>query len=189
MRKHDEKKLQAVVAQILQGTISCTEGSRQSGVPNSTLYAYVRKGRARLRNRLNPVEAPTELRCYSCQTVKPVEQMCRDAGSLHGYRAECRVCWTARHRAWRIKRQFGITITQYDAMLATQGGTCALCGQPPEGGQLLSVDHDHVDGHIRGLLCTSCNLGLGMLGDTVVGLQRALSYLQRPAVGCVTLKA
>lgn len=57
--------------------------------------------------------------------------------------------------------KFGITAEDYYNLLAKQGGKCALCGEPPRDDKRLSVDHDHATGKIRGLLCTSCNVGLG----------------------------
>jgi hypothetical protein len=57
----------------------------------------------------------------------------------------------------------GITLADYEAMLARQGGGCATCGRKPESGKNLHVDHDHQTGKIRGLLCIGCNLAIGYL--------------------------
>lgn len=81
-------------------------------------------------------------------------------------------------RRRRYRRLYGITVEQYDAHVAAQGGTCAICGTAPE--QRLAVDHDHDTGAVRGLLCFTCNAGLGLLGDSVVRLARALAYLTTP---------
>lgn len=60
-----------------------------------------------------------------------------------------------------LRRKYGITPEQYDAILATQGGCCALfeiCGSTKPGGKgIWQVDHDHATGRIRGLLCHTCN--------------------------------
>lgn len=79
-------------------------------------------------------------------------------------------------------KKYGITLGDFERLLAAQGGTCALCGGPPLGrfGMNYHVDHDHMTGVVRGLLCSRCNGGLGALGDTVESLQRAISYLQSP---------
>lgn len=74
-------------------------------------------------------------------------------------------------------KKYGLTVADYQALLDKQGGTCALCGVPPADGRRLAVDHDHVTGRVRGLLCQRCNGGLGALGDDVAGLQRAIAYL------------
>ena len=76
-----------------------------------------------------------------------------------------------------LKRKFGITLEQFDEMLEAQGGVCAICGSTPYNGYRLAVDHDHDTGRVRGLLCASCNRGLGYLADDPVRLRRALEYL------------
>jgi hypothetical protein len=61
-------------------------------------------------------------------------------------------------------------------MVASQGGRCAICGETPE---RLVVDHCHASGMVRGLLCQSCNFGIGHLRDSVERLQSAIQYLKR----------
>ena len=56
-------------------------------------------------------------------------------------------------------------------------GICECCGQPP-GKYALALDHDHVTGAFRGWLCGKCNVAIGMLGDTLDGVLRAVQYLQ-----------
>lgn len=74
---------------------------------------------------------------------------------------------------------YGLTQEGYDQLLAEQHGVCAICGDPPSGrNRSLSVDHDHSTGVIRGLLCQRHNLALGLLGDSVEGIKRALEYLK-----------
>jgi len=80
-------------------------------------------------------------------------------------------------REGHLRRAFGITQTEYDAMLAAQGGGCAICGREPRRGSSLHVDHDHETGRIRGLLCFKCNGGLGQFGDDIDRLATAEGYL------------
>lgn len=63
-------------------------------------------------------------------------------------------------RRAHLKHRYGITVEQYDEMLAAQGGHCALCPWEPSDGKVLAVDHDHETGRVRGLLCRGCNLAL-----------------------------
>lgn len=60
---------------------------------------------------------------------------------------------------------------------------CECCGRDPRaarrGNESLCLDHDHVTGRFRGWLCHNCNLGIGLLGDGELGLERALRYLRR----------
>lgn len=59
-------------------------------------------------------------------------------------------------RNWNLQRRYGISAKQYDELLTAQGGACAICRKPPKV-RMLPVDHDHVTGRVRGLLCVSCN--------------------------------
>lgn len=82
-----------------------------------------------------------------------------------------------RRRATELKHKFGITVEQYNKMLAAQGGTCAICASTP-GLRRLAVDHDHETGIVRGLLCGPCNRALGMFRDDPALLAAAIRYLQ-----------
>jgi len=84
-----------------------------------------------------------------------------------------------RGRISRYKIQFGITIEEYDRLLAEQGGVCAICGLPPDEDERLSVDHDHLTGKNRGLLHGGCNRGLGLFKDDPNLLDKAAEYLRR----------
>lgn len=67
-------------------------------------------------------------------------------------------------RRQALRRKYGIEIADYEAMLLTQNGLCAICRQPPRGKkQRLCVDHNHQTGQVRGLLCDWCNHALGVL--------------------------
>lgn len=91
-----------------------------------------------------------------------------------------------KQRHSRLRRQFDLTPEQYDAMLSSQNGGCAICGgqerrADPRTGQAyaLAVDHDHETGRVRGLLCSNCNRALGWLNDDPDRLRSAASYLER----------
>jgi hypothetical protein len=58
--------------------------------------------------------------------------------------------------------KFGIAVEQYEAMLEAQGGVCAMCRAEPSDNRQLAVDHDHVTGVVRALLCSGCNRRLGI---------------------------
>ena len=70
----------------------------------------------------------------------------------------------------------GCTPEKYQQLWEEQHGKCKICGKEQK--KRLSVDHIHGTTIIRGLLCHTCNTGLGCLGDDVEGLERALRYLQ-----------
>jgi hypothetical protein len=78
-------------------------------------------------------------------------------------------------RTAQLKRRYGISPAEYDALLEKQGGTCAICRMRSKG--RLCVDHCHVTGMVRGLLCNECNTALGYLKDDQASLVAALAYL------------
>jgi len=80
-------------------------------------------------------------------------------------------------RRYSLKNKYGIDIEQYDNILEKQNNLCAICGKPNDGKKSFSVDHDHKTNKVRGLLCTSCNLGLGNFKDTIKLLASAARYL------------
>ena len=77
------------------------------------------------------------------------------------------------------RKTYGITIEDYRALELAQNGRCAICGGPPTGRGRLHLDHDHVTGRVRGLLCSACNTGLGGLKDDPSLLHAAIDYLER----------
>lgn len=77
-------------------------------------------------------------------------------------------------RGVQLKRRYGITLADFDRILAEQNGLCAFCKNKPP----VDVDHCHETGKVRGLLCRSCNVGLGQLGDNLEGVKRAIAYLE-----------
>jgi len=81
-------------------------------------------------------------------------------------------------RKSHLKRKFGLTLEDYDRMLADQDGGCAVCGDPP-GRSALHVDHCHESGQVRGLLCFRCNSAIGNLRDDPDVVASALAYLTR----------
>lgn len=100
--------------------------------------------------------------------------------------SRCKLCDRAHLAAYRkanprrvknknFKDRYGITVDEYEAMKNAQDGRCRICLAT---GRVLYVDHCHNSGKIRGLLCSQCNSGLGMLKDSSVLVKRALDYLR-----------
>lgn len=107
----------------------------------------------------------------------------------------------ARSRAWyaenrrrvadrNMRRSFGISLDDYERLLAAQGGRCAICPSTTPGkGERFAVDHDRsccpgktsCGACIRGLLCVHCNVGLGHFRDDQDLLSAAIAYLRRDA--------
>jgi hypothetical protein len=74
-----------------------------------------------------------------------------------------------------LRRTFGFTPTEYEALFDAQGGLCAICEARPA----VHLDHDHETGRVRGALCFGCNGGLGQFGDDPDLFRRAIEYLER----------
>jgi hypothetical protein len=85
-----------------------------------------------------------------------------------------------REREQNLRSKYGFGEEEYNAMLHTHGGLCAICGKPPTTGRgkKLHVDHDHDSGVIRGLLCSVCNVSLGGFKDDPALLRRAAEYVE-----------
>lgn len=90
---------------------------------------------------------------------------------------------TTKRTVWRnsqLKRDYNITLEQYDLMLEKQNYSCLICNSHVDTQKKeLSVDHCHKTGTIRGLLCKSCNTGLGNFKDDVNIMKKAIEYLER----------
>ena len=93
-----------------------------------------------------------------------------------------RASHTLQQRKRTMLRDFNLSWDEYERLVAEQHGLCKICDKPPSEGKPLQVDHCHVSGTVRGLLCLQCNAGIGLLGDSADLLQRAARYLQA-AVG------
>lgn len=82
-------------------------------------------------------------------------------------------------RRYKLKK-YGLTLEEYEALLALQDGKCAICGSSDpsrSGWASMPVDHDHETGQVRGLLCDDCNNGIGRFKDDPELLRKAIVYL------------
>lgn len=89
------------------------------------------------------------------------------------------------YRDSELRKRYGITLDEYNTMLANQNGVCAICEQPEKRVDkrvnrvsYLAVDHCHETGKVRGLLCHTCNAMLGQSGDSIERLQQGIDYLK-----------
>ncbi|MFD8220120.1 endonuclease VII domain-containing protein [Streptomyces sp. NPDC059697] len=80
-----------------------------------------------------------------------------------------------RERGYWLERAYSLTLPEYEGMLRDQKGRCAICGIEPE---RFDVDHDHVTGKVRGLLCSPCNRGLGQFRDRLPVVLAAAAHLE-----------
>lgn len=108
------------------------------------------------------------VRAYYLKNKARHNEVCRDYNRRHP-----EVVREAKQRH-KLKK-YNLTPEQFDAMVHEQGGACAICRSV----ERLCVDHDHGSGVVRGLLCSTCNAALGLLGDTAETLAQAVGYLVR----------
>ena len=122
--------------------------------------------------------------CPDCGQVLPFTEFGMNAASKNGRTSYCKPCHNARgkhakelvggERTYHLRRRYGITAEEADAMLAEQGGLCAICKAAPA----VHVDHDHAIGQVRALLCFNCNGGLGQFKDDPDVLRAAAEYVR-----------
>jgi hypothetical protein len=130
--------------------------------------------------------------CTSCKRQQPLDFLIRGLGE--GSRSHfCQSCWgeTVTLYAPRqangetldryYQRTYGIGLDEYGERYLRQQGKCAICCKRPTVAEPLAVDHDHETGAVRGLLCRSCNVGLGCFTDNVAHMGRAIAYLMESA--------
>ena len=140
-------------------------------------------------------------RCRTCGEVKSLTEFNTVTATGGGHRAHCRACLRAKRQAeyragasWRskdtvyeqlLKREYGITLDDYNAKLRSQAGRCAICRRPESvrsrrTGEVrrLAVDHDHVTKAVRGLLCNRCNILVWALEDNHTTLDAIRVYIE-----------
>ncbi|MFD8496224.1 endonuclease VII domain-containing protein [Amycolatopsis sp. NPDC059657] len=129
--------------------------------------------------------------CRACGETKPLAEFYRRASSKDGRRSVCIPCArqaaALRHQATRdaarnrrYLNRYGITAADVDELRAQQRYRCAVCGRHEDRLPLgLMVDHDHVSGTVRALLCHSCNAGIGHFRESPEILRAAIAYLAR----------
>jgi hypothetical protein len=155
-----------------------------------------------------PYVPPTEKLCKGCFKVKPLDEFHRHKSPRDGRQGRCKACQVAGIRAnhqnnprkhaaynreWdrrnpdkkadtQLKSRLGLAHGTYATMLATQDGKCGICDTTKPGGNTwkrFPVDHDDITGQVRGLLCNSCNNGIGRFRHDPILLQKAISYLSK----------
>lgn len=127
--------------------------------------------------------------CSICKEwVLLIDFYCKGDHYGTGYIVYYHACKKCMRKKWsddweqHISEKFGITVEQYKLMLESQNNLCAICDQPErrmkeDQPQRLSIDHCHITGKVRGLLCNNCNILLGFAKDNKAQLKRAIEYL------------
>lgn len=138
--------------------------------------------------------------CSKCKKTKPLAEYWRNRSTKDGLQSYCKPCWyqtttkklngpnreaeLRKRKNSHLIKAFGITIAEYDKMVKKQKNLCAIClkpecGKSQYGTKKLAVDHCHVTGRVRGLLCEKCNRAIGQLHEDIEALERAIKYLKK----------
>lgn len=117
----------------------------------------------------------TEKPCTKCREVKPMTEFYAEKRQRDGRQTTCKVCFQRAQKNLRLKRIYGIDDEQYQSLLKTQNGQCAIC----QSTHRIVLDHDHKTGKVRAFLCDDCNVILGRAKDDAKRLRAAADYLDR----------
>tara|TARA_R110002110_G_scaffold47550_5_gene142735 strand:+ start:1050 stop:1445 length:396 start_codon:yes stop_codon:yes gene_type:complete len=116
-----------------------------------------------------PAEGESKV-CAKCQELKPMASYRlyrRATGDRNSRDSKCKDC----------SRHSNEVIARLRKVAPKPTGVCECCGKEPE---RLVLDHCHDKEVFRGWLCPPCNLGIGLLGDNMQGIERVIAYLQKP---------
>lgn len=126
-----------------------------------------------IRNR-TVIEKDGKFWCKTCKVYKEREGFAKSSRRESGVASRCLVC----NRDVKYQVKYGITLTQYEAMLERQGGKCALCGEHGSSRvRRLAVDHCHKTDKVRGLLCVKCNTALARV-EIPGWAKKAVAYIK-----------
>jgi len=113
--------------------------------------------------------------CRSCGVEKPLSEY-HLRSDTNKHQNGCKTCY----HSDQMRRNYGITLVDYDRMYEEQSGLCAICHLPQISNRntRFCVDHNHTTGEVRGLLCDTCNRGIGLLKDDPRLLTKAADYIR-----------
>lgn len=134
--------------------------------------------------------------CETCKETKEsrwLRNMCNACYQTQRYKRvdTCTSCGVTKESRWingkvcesckQLERRFGLTFTEFTNLIESQGGVCAICNREPDHGtgRKWCVDHCHVGGHTRGLLCSNCNTMIGLAQENTSTLLSAIDYLRK----------
>ena len=132
--------------------------------------------------------------CTKCSNLLAISNFVKSKTTKSGYRGICKSCFNAYyqtrrkekyelvrsyerkfHFERRLKHEYGMSKDDYTRLLQTTKGKCQICLLEKK----LVIDHCHVSGKVRGMLCTNCNTALGHFKDKTTVLKNAITYLER----------
>ena len=110
--------------------------------------------------------------CTNCNEIKNIEDF-KNKGKYKKF-SFCNICHKKKIKA----KYYGISVELYERLILEQNNLCKICKKPNSNGRDLSIDHCHITGKVRGLLCNNCNVALGLLKENILVLEEAIRYLK-----------
>lgn len=110
--------------------------------------------------------------CRKCGKTSSIDKFCKQKNTKDGLSYYCFTC----KQDWKLKSKYGISKEESDILYRNQKGHCLICNNFFYRNKLV-VDHNHKTGKVRGLLCSPCNRGIGLLRDDANVLINAIKYL------------
>jgi len=130
--------------------------------------------------------------CIKCAIIKPIDSFYKKSGKPHLTTPSCKECFKKDSKERRIKNpdikrkshmknMYGMSLEQYNELKEAQNNCCAICDKPASAVHYkrLYIDHCHITGKIRELLCSHCNLALGQAEDNIPRLKKMIEYLEK----------
>ena len=119
-------------------------------------------------------------RCPRCKEELSSTCFSKNKKQHDGLNTYCKKCMTKYATDYRRNKRTGCSYKQYENMLHSQKGSCAICKtNVSDLSRALAVDHCHATGNIRELLCIKCNVGLGNFNDDIELMKKAIKYLRK----------
>ena len=121
------------------------------------------------------IDLPTKV-CSECHAEKPTGDFYANSmrRTVHPI---CKRCFNLKSRGRQYRTKYGVSVADFDRMMADQDDVCAICKSKCLTGNRLCIDHDHITGEVRGLLCRKCNSAIGHFNDDLALLTEAVRYL------------
>ena len=133
-------------------------------------------------------------KCTKCGIEKPLSDFYKNKTNKDGLQKRCKPCDISLNRQryqknpelaakkrfiQKLKTDYGISFPEYEAIKKAQKNSCAICKTELKTGMQSHVDHCHLSGNVRGILCRWCNIGLGHFKDSLQNLKSAQKYLKK----------
>jgi hypothetical protein len=168
--RHEGKSL-TEIAKVLEVSLS-TAHSWTRGVTLTPEQQVALRTRPAIRT----VDGEQEKWCGGCESWVSTSAFTVDNTKSTGLRSHCGKCRVQRKR----ELKYALPGMSIDELLESQSSTCAICKTAIN--KSAAIDHDHVTGVVRGMLCRECNLGLGLFKDNPAVLKEAAKYVERFAL-------